>query len=460
MTKTRKTYIFEGNVFVSIIKYSIPIMLASLVQVLFNAIDLAVVGNFASSVSVAAVGVTSPAIALVVSTVVGLSGGVNALLARTIGEGDEIRSRKIVGTAITVSLVAGIAIAVLGVFLTPVLLDALNCKPAYYSDAATYMIIYIAAAPAIFIYNFGAAIIRVSGDSTRPLYYVIASGLLNVVLNFILCLCLENKVVAVAVATLASQLLGAILVLIHLIELNGPCRLDIKHISFSWAEFGKILRYGIPTAFNNALFSLSNLQIQSEINNFGTEATAANAAAIQIEHIISCFTGAFSTAALVFIGQNLGAKNKERTKKSIFCSMALSSILSCTIGILIYLLGRPLLSIFLDNDVLALDFGQVRLKYILSSFGIAAVNGIMSSAVQAFGYPNLPMINSLVSVLSFRVVWMTWIYPSFEVTPNPVHNIGNIYSCYLFSWILCCLVNLAIFTVLYLRFKHGQVKKI
>jgi len=459
MVKSRRTLIFEGNIYSSIIKYSIPIMIASLVQILFNAVDLAVVGNFATSTSVAAVGVTSPATSLVVNSVSGLSGGVNALLARAIGEGDERRSRKIVGTAITVAFSAGVLIAVLGVFLTPTLLDVLNCKEEYIRDAATYMIIYVASAPAILLYGFGAAIIRVSGDSTRPLYYVVASGILNIILNFVLCLCLENKVVAVAVATLVSNLVSAVLVILHLVNINGPCNLDLKHISFSWRELGKILRYGIPVAFSNALYSLSNLQIQSEINNFGTEATAANAAAIQIEHIISCFTGAFSTASLVFIGQNLGANNKERTKKSIFSSLALSAIISSFLGLLLYFTSTPTLKIFLSDDLLAISFGKVRLKYILSSFGIAAVNGIMSSAVQAFGYPNLPMINSFVSVLGFRVVWMTWIYPSFEVTPDPVHNIGNVYSCYLFSWIMLTTVNIIFFLILYARYKRGYLKK-
>lgn len=445
----------------SVIKYTLPIICASLIQVLFNAADLAVLGWFDSSAdssALGAVGATGAIIALLVNSAIGLSGGTNILLARAIGANDIPRSRSIVNTSLTLALFGGIIMTIVGIVSARWFLTVTECPENCFSGALTYLFLYFSATPAIMIYSFGAAIIRVSGDSQRPLYYMIFAGALNVVLNFILCLTISNKVAAVGIATLASQVLGAILVIIHLIRIDGPCRLNVKSLSFSASEFKKIMSTGLPSAFNGALYSISNLQIQGAINSFGSSAVAGNSASVQIEGLTSSCTNAFGTAALTFVGQNIGARKEDRVKQSIRFNIIISVSITVFISIFALLFREPLLGIFLPNDELAVRFAEVRMFSLFTLFWMAAINSILSAAIQAFGYPSLPMLNSVVTVLLFRVVWMSLIYPNLPINDDPVSNIFNLYSCYMVSWTLSLITCVTMFTVLYRRYKKGYIK--
>ena len=445
----------------SIIKYSLPIIFASLIQVLFNAADLAVLGWFdtsSDSSAIGAVGATGAIIALLVNSAIGLSGGTNILLARAIGSQDIPRSRRIVNTSLTLALVGGVIMGVIGIISSRWFLNVTECPSNCFDGALTYLYLYFSATPAIMLYSFGAAIIRVSGDSQRPLNYMILSGALNVVLNLILCLTIDNKVAAVGIATFASQVLGAVLVIIHLLRIEGPCHLNVKELSFSTSEFKKIMATGLPAAFNGALYSISNLQIQGAINSFGSSAVAGNSASSQIEGLTSSCTNAFGTTALTFVGQNIGAGNQDRVKQSIRFNILVSVSITTCISIFALLFRVPLLKIFLPTDELAVRFAQVRMFSLFTLFWMAAINSILSAAIQAFGYPSLPMINSIVTVLLFRVVWMGLIYPNLPINEDPVSNIFNLYSCYMVSWTLSLIACVTIFTVLYKRYKSGRIK--
>ena len=243
----------EGKILPSIVQYTIPLILSSLMQLFFSAADLAVLGNFDTSIdssAIGAVGATGSIVALLVSSVIGLSGGTNVLLSRAVGAKNDDRAQDVVGTSIILSVVAGIVMMTVGYCSARWFLNITACPENCYSGALTYLYIYFAAAPAILIYNFGSAIIRVSGDSHSPFVYILTSGVVNVVLNFVLCLMLEQKVAAVAIATLASNLLGMCLVIRHLLKIKtGACRVDIRRLSFSWKELGNIFVLGLPTAF-------------------------------------------------------------------------------------------------------------------------------------------------------------------------------------------------------------------
>lgn len=461
MLKKSQVDVINSPLRPAIITYTLPIIFASLIQVFFNAADLAVLGWFDASPdssAIGAVGATGSIIALLVNSVIGLSNGTNILLARSLGAGDINRSKRIVSTSLILALVGGIIMGGVGIVSAKWFLGATKCPTNCFDGALSYLYLYFAATPAIFIYSFGAAIIRVSGDSQKPLYYMIFSGALNVVMNFILCLVLTNKVAAVGIATLSSQMLGALLVVLHLLHIEGPCRLNVRSLSFSFSEFRKIMSTGLPSAFNGALYSISNLQIQSAINSFGSSAVAGNSASAQIEGLASSCTGAFGTAALTFVGQNIGANREDRIKHSIRFSMLISVAITVSFSAFALIFRVPLLKLFLPSDDLAIRFAQVRMFSLFTLFWMAAINSVLSAAVQAFGYPSLPMINSIVTVLLFRVVWMSWIYPNLPSYTDPVLNIFNLYSCYMVSWTLSLIAIAVIFFIIYYRYKRGKVR--
>ena len=461
MLKSGSIDITNSPIKSSIIRYSIPIIFASLIQVLFNAVDLAVLGWFdktPDSSGIGAVGATGAIIALLVNSAIGLSSGTNILLARSLGAKDTPRSQSIISTSLVLAFAGGIIISFIGILSASWFLTATKCPDNCYTGALTYLYLYFSAAPAVFIYSFGSAIIRVLGDSKRPLYYMIYSGVLNVVMNIIFCLILENKVAAVGIATLASQILGAILVILYLLRADGPCHLKIKEIRFSFGEFKRIMATGLPGAFNSALYSISNLQIQSAINSFGSSAVAGNSASVQIEGLVSSCTNAFGTTALTFVGQNVGANKKDRVKQSICFSSLTSVSITVFISVFALLFRVPLLQIFLPSDALAVRFAQVRMFALFTLFWMAAINSVLSGSIQAFGYPSLPMINSIVTVLLFRVLWMGAIYPNLPVSDDPVSNIFNLYSCYMVSWTLSLIACAIIFFVIYGRYKKGKMK--
>ena len=388
-----------------------------------------VLGNLASSIAVASVGATGTIISLLVNTFIGLSGGTQVVLAQACGEHNRTKINRCVNTALITSVVLGILLMFLGLICSDWFLTLTNCPADCFDGASVYMKIYFLGVPFVIVYNYGASIIRVSGDSQRPLYYLIASGLLNVVLNLILCLTMKDKVAAVAIATVASQLLGAALVIYRLITVDNDCRFNIKKLSFDYLSFKKMLLIGIPCALNSSLYSISNLQIQSAINSFGSPATAGNIAATNFEGIVSSFTSAVGTTTLTFAGQNIGAKKPERLKKILLTG----SILGCTVGFVFgygfLFSAKPLLSLFVGNDAAAIHCGYLRMRALMTLYFVAGTSGAFGAVLQAFGYSIIPMFNSIFSVLILRVIWMSFIYPL-----NP--TLETVYTCYMFSWSL------------------------
>ena len=275
MLKSKNVDITGGPILKSIILYAIPVMVGSLIQVFFNAADLMIVGQMASEAQkdlvTAAIGSTSNIVNLLVNSFIGLSSGVSVLIARSLGLGDEKRAKKISSTAVITSLAIGVIAMTICLLFSKTFLELIDCPEGECIEmAALYLDIYAIGVPFIMLYNFGSAIIRTTGDTQRPLYYIVVAGVINVALNIVFCLVLEQKVAAVALATTISQAISAVCVTVHLFKMRSPCKISLKEISFDFSELGKIFKIGFPSAVNSSLFSIANLQITAAVNAYGT----------------------------------------------------------------------------------------------------------------------------------------------------------------------------------------------
>jgi len=445
--------VLNGKLFPSIIRFGVPLLLVSLIQNLFNAVDIMVLGQMADNNAVAAVGATSTIVGLVVNISLGISMGAKIVIARLIGEGVREKTQQTVFTTIVTAVILGVLTMFAGIILAPLFLSFTNCPMEIYDDAALYLRLYFAAAPAIMLYNFGANLVRVAGDSQRPLYYMIASGLLNVVLNYVLCLIMPQKVAAVAIATAASQILGAVLVVCRILVMDNDCRLRVRGSKWNWRSFYKIMANGLPIGLSSSLYSIANLQIQTSLNSFGADAIAGNAAAVNIEGITGSIANVpWSSTASVFVGQNVGANNKKRVKHSILLCGAIASVLSLIISAVAIFFSPTLLSLFVDSDA-AVRYGQIRMLYIVIPYVVAAINGLIGNTIQAFGYSIFTTVNSIFTVFVFRMIWMNYVYPL-----CPTSHV--LMRCFLVSWILTAVINYIFFFYLYYgKFKKNKIKK-
>ena len=445
----------EGKLLPKIFQYALPLMLSVLIQQLFNAIDIVVLGNMADSAAVASVSSTNSVVSLLVTSFVGLASGSRVVLARQIGARDHERVRKTTDTSLILSVIIGVVIAVVGFAVAPWFLEITKCPANCVEGALIYIRIYVLAAPFILLYNFGAAAINASGDTQRPLYYIMIGGATNLILNIILCFVLPQKVVAVAVATVASQVICAVLVSLRLLKMDGPCRVMISKMRFALSAFGDILRFGLPMMLVNALFPLSNLQITSAINEFDYLATAGNGAATTIENVISATSGPIATTAATFIGQNIGAQKPDRVKKSFYQCMLITVVIGGAVGVVTFLTGSFWLGLIVGfEEEVAITFGLVRMSCTTLFYFIACINNVFGSALQAHGYSSISAINSIFCVFVFRIIWMQGIYPSCAHLPA-YERFFMVTFCFLVSWVLRMLVNIVAFGIVRAKYNRG-----
>lgn len=453
LKRNTKMNLIEGPIFSSIIKYAFPIYLMGLLQNLMVAADSAVLGNMADSTAIASVGATSVIINLMVASIIAIAEGVKLVVGRAIGSKNFDRCRQVISTAMIAAVGVGAVVAAAGLLVAKDILFLVNCPAECMDDAALYLRIYFCSVPIILIYNFGAAIVMVSGDSSKPMKYMLISGIVNVCLNIVLCLVLENKVLAVAIATVAGNALSAALVLKDLTALGDGYSLDIKHLSFSKREFWLILRLGIPFTVASLTFSLSNVQIQAELNRLGASAIAGNVAAGYIElAAASCIVNAFSGALNAFLSQNIGAERHDRVGRSLrasfICSMT-AVVISCAVALVF---ARQLISLFVPDDIVALDYGAIRNKFILAAYPLRVVASTSSTVVAVLGYGYISTVNTLITVLLYRIIYMSFIYPL-----NP--GVVSLYMTYVTSWTLETVFIAIAFIILYSRYKKGKYNK-
>lgn len=453
MVSSKQIDATSGPLVRQIILYSIPLILSTLLQNLFNAVDTAVLGNMADSVAVASVGATGSVISLIITAFVGISNGVRIVLARFVGEKDPEKITATVDTSVILATGSGLVVGVLGWILSPMLLQMLNCPSDCYDGAVLYLRIYFTAAPAILLYNFCSAIITTAGNSQNPLYYMFAGGVLNVALNILLCLVLPNKVAAVAIATVASQVLGAVLCLLHLSRGEGNIRLQLGKIRWNGKACSKILSMGLPISVSNILYPLASLQIYSALNSFGSSGIAGYHAGGILDSFTSSFVTSVASAGGVFISQNLGAKKSDRVKRSLFHSLWLAVLLGTVIGNFFLLTGRFWLRIFVADDPVATEYGMIRIGCILTCYGFFGASNTLDHFLQGFGYSFLNSLTNIAWVLGFRLFWMNLIYPM-----NPTFPMLMI--CFPLSWVLILLTNIVISSIVYVRFRKGKYRKL
>ncbi len=403
----------EGPLAKNIIRFSIPVILTGILQLLFNACDLIVVGRFSNSLALAAVGATGSLTNLLVNLFMGLAVGVNVLAARNFGAKHYEGVHKTVHTAVTLSLVCGVVLAILGICVCRPCLEMMN-TPADVIDMATrYMQIYFIGAPAMLLYNFCAGILRAQGNTKQPLIFLTIAGIVNVILNLIMVICFGMAAEGVAIATTASQFVSAGLIIHYLRDPAAVHRLDFRKLRIHGAELREIIRVGIPSGISSVLFAFSNMQVQASINIFGSVTVAGNAAGSSIDGFIYVACNGFHQAAVNFTGQNIGAGKRERVPKIMGFCLLFATIVGVVLSTVIYLLARPLLS-FYTTDAVAISYGVIRLAIVGLFYFLCGAMEVVTGVLRGMGYSLLPTVVSLIGACGFRIFWIATIFRAFK----------------------------------------------
>lgn len=452
-TQTKKYEIdmCHGPLLGKILVFYIPLMLSGILQLLFNAADIIVVGQFAGNESLAAVGSTGALINLIINLFIGLSVGANVLVARYYGANQQTELKEMVQTAIATSVISGILLVFVGFFVAKPALTLMGTPDDVVGQSVLYMRIYFAGMPFMMAYNFGAAVLRAVGDTKRPLYYLLIAGIANVILNLIFVICFSMHVAGVATATVISQAISAVLVIRCLLKTDSVYKLELKGIKISMDKLGKMFKIGLPAGVQGALFSISNVLIQSSVNSFGSVAMAGNTAGSNIEGFVYTSMNAFYQSAISFCGQNYGAKEYKRVGKALFICEVLVILVGLLLGNGAYLAGGTLLKLY-SSDPEVISYGILRMRYISVIYFLCGMMDVMVGGLRGIGYSIMPMLVSLTGACLFRIVW---IYTVFQ----EVRTLPCLYISYPISWILTFSVHLICFLIVYKKlFRKAAVR--
>lgn len=442
MKKSYEMDMVNGPLLKNILIYSIPLMLSGILQLMFNAADIIVVGRFSGNQALAAVGSTSSLINLLINLFMGISVGTNVLVARYYGARDVEAVEETVNTSIITAAVGGVCMIFLGFFLSEPLLAMMGTPTDVINQSVLYMRIYFAGMPAFMLYNFGAAILRSIGDTRRPLYFLVISGIVNVLLNLYFVIVLKIGVAGVALATILSQLVSAVLVMYCLLKSTGIVRLDLKHLIFSKKRMVEMLRIGLPAGFQGMVFNISNVLIQSSVNSFGSLVMAGNTAAQNIEGFVYTAMNSFYQTCVSFTSQNYGAKNYKRIDKILVYCLVCVVAVGFTIGNGAYLFGNQLLGFYVsgDNAQEVIGYGMNRLAIVSATYFLCGIMDVLVGSIRGLGYGIMPMIVSLTGACLFRVIW---IFTVFQI----YHTQFSLYVSYPISWILTFSIHLICYLV-------------
>ena len=431
----------NGPLLGKILIFYIPLMLSGILQLLFNAADIVVVGRFAGNESLAAVGSTSSLTNLIVNLFIGLSVGANVLVARYYGANQKDELKEMVQTTVATAFVSGIILIFVGFFVSRPALIWMGTPEDVIAHSVLYMRIYFGGMPFMMVYNFGSAVLRAVGDTKRPLYYLLIAGVVNVVLNLIFVIVFSMGVAGVATATVVSQAISAVLVVRCLIQSDSVYRLEMKGIHIAPDKLIKMVQIGIPAGMQGALFSISNVLIQSSVNSFGSIAMAGNTAASNIEGFVYTAMNAFHQATISFCGQNYGAMKYKRIGKVLLICEVSVIIVGAIMGNVAYFLAGMLLRIY-STDQEVIQFGILRLSYICVTYFLCGMMDVIVGALRGMGYAIMPMLVSLTGACLFRVIWIYTIFQNHR-------TLACLYISYPISWALTFLVHLVCFAVVY-----------
>ena len=418
--------------------FAIPLMLSSILQLLFNAADVIVVGRWSGKEALAAVGSNTSLINLMVNLFVGFSVGTNVVVARDLGAGREEDVRDSVHTSIALSLVSGVVLMGLGLLLSRQMLELMGSPEDVIDLAALYLRIYFCGMPGNMLYNFGAAILRAQGDTKRPLYFLTAAGIINVILNLVFVIVFHMDVAGVALATIISQYVSAILVLLTLMRDKGPLRVDLRALRLDMKVVRRILQVGLPAGFQGMVFSISNVVIQSSINSFGSTVVAGSAASSNIEGFVYAGMNAFYQTALTFTSQNYGACECKRVDRIMGLCLLYSGLIGLVLGNLAYLFGYPLGSIYAPGQEEVIAQAVDRLSICCTTYFLCGLMDTQVGVLRGIGYSVVPMIVSLVGSCALRLLWVATI---FQLNRTP----EMLYLSYPVSWAITAATHFVFF---------------
>lgn len=416
-------------------------MFSNLLQVLFNISDIAVVGKFAGAYALGSVGSTSILLTLFLAVPLGMGGGINVLTALAIGSRSKKDVSETIHTAAIISLIAGILLLAFGMFFARDLLTLLNTKEELIEGAVAYLHVYFLGMPAVALYNFGNAVFSAVGNTRKPLVYLSIAGVVNVILNLFLVIVLKIDVCGVAAASAISQYLSAGLLLKDLFRGEGMCRLQMTEMKLTGSKAKRILQIGVPSAFQYMIYSVANLFVQTGVNTFSATVVAGNSAAANADNLVYDIMAAFYTVCGSFMGQNLGARKKDRVKKSYLICLFYSFMIGLVVGLLLVLFGHQFLSLF-ANDAAVIEAGMERLMVMGLAYCISAFMDCTTAATRALGKTVFPTIVMILGSCVFRIVW---IYTVFAV----YHTTQALYLLYAVSWIITAIPEIIYFFIIY-----------
>lgn len=437
MKKSYEIDMCDGPLLSKILLFSVPLMMSGILQLLFNAADIIVVGRFAGSSALAAVGSTSSLINLLINVFVGLSVGVNVLVAKYYGGQREKDMSETVHTAVLTSLLSGLFLVILGGIAARPLLHLMGTPNDVLDQAVLYMRIYFLGMPVLMVYNFGAAILRAIGDTRRPLYFLFMAGVVNVALNLFFVIGLGMGVDGVGWATVISEHVSALLVLKSLMEAPGALKLNLKELRIHPKKLKRIVKIGLPAGMQGAIFSISNVLIQSSVNSFGSIAMAGNTASANIEGFVYTAMNAVYQTNLSFTSQNLGGRKYSRINRIMYICLAVVTVVGITLGITAVLAGDLLLGIY-SSDAQVLRYGMLRLEIICGTYFLCGIMDCMVGSLRGLGYSVIPMFVSLTGACGFRVLWVFTVFAAYR-------SLDVLYLSYPVSWAITAIAHMITF---------------
>lgn len=425
----------SGPILSKMILFAVPLMFSTLLQLLFNAADIVVVGRFAGDNSMAAVGSVTALVNLLINLFIGLSVGANVMAARYFASKREDELSQTVHTAMTLSFVGGVFLAIIGNLFAGKILALMQSPPEIIGLSTLYLKIFFLGMPANLAYNFGSALLRAVGDTRRPLYYLSFAGVVNVLLNLVFVIKFHMDVAGVAVATVISQCISAVLVIRCLMKESGGMKFELSKLGINPQKLAQIMKVGLPAGFQGILFSISNVVIQSSINGFGEIVVAGSSASNNIEHFVYAGMNSVYQAALSFTSQNAGVGDFKRVRRITRISNGYVIALGIIMGGPMILFGKTLISIYSGSpDVI--EQGYIRLVIMLSVYAIAGMMDVMVGIMRGIGFSVIPMIVSLIGVCGFRLLWIATVFqiPQF-------HTIEMVYISYPISWTITLIAH-------------------
>lgn len=439
--KEERQDLTTGSIWGKMLFFSIPLVMTNLLQVLFNMADIAVIGQFAGSLSLGAVGSTSTLVTLFTGILIGMAGGINVLVARFFGARDKRSTVHTIHTALLVSLAAGVIVMAFGLIFSKGVLELLNTKAELLDGAVLYIQIYFLGMPALALYNFGNAVCSALGDTKKPLYYLAFAGVVNVILNLFLVIVCKMDVAGVAIASIISQYISAFLILRALAKMGGDYALRLSELKFDRRMAKYIIQIGLPAGLQNGIFQVANLFIQAGVNSFDATMVAGNSAAANADALLYDTMAAFYTACGSFMGQNYGAGKRDRVRKSYLISLTYSFGIGLIGGICLVIFGKQFLGLF-TSEAAVVEAGMKRLTIMGFSYGFSAFMDCTIAGSRALGKSIVPTVIVIMGSCVFRMIWVNTVFAYFRTIPS-------LYLLYIFSWGITAIVEIIYFIHVY-----------